>query len=120
MPAPDSHASEPARNEATPGDPAAGRDTGFTLDLSSSDPKRQPEAWRRKRKTASPVLTKIVDLSTPTDAQPKTTTPAASEQKPKAEKRPRKQTRRDAKRPSGNSLADLLDPETLARLRGDD
>ncbi len=107
---------EPDASRAHPG--------GFTLDLSSSEKPKAPESWRRRRKKADPFTTKIIDLSqqpAPKQEKPEPVKPAA--------KKPRKSggaarggSKKGAKpaRPSGGStLADLLDPETLARLRGD-
>jgi hypothetical protein len=96
---------------------------GFTLDLSSGPGAGAPEAWRRKRKQASPILTKVVDLTAPKPA-PAPPNPA----KPAKPKKPASQTRRGEgrsakeeprKKPGGATLADLLDERTLARLRGE-
>lgn len=95
---------------------------GFTLDLSTGKP-QVPEAWRRQRKKADPLTTKIIDLT-----QPKAKPAPEPQSAPKPEK-PRKSVEAKApgkpkpsnkpKRASGGAtLADLLDPETLARLRG--
>jgi hypothetical protein len=106
------------------GKPPAPHAGGFTLDLSSGPSAGQPEAWRRRRKQASPILTKVVDLSTPKPAaEPPPPKPQPSA-RPKAEKpKPPQGEKRREKRekgcpPGGATLADLLDEATLARLRG--
>lgn len=98
---------------------------GFTLDLSSGPAAGQPEAWRRKRKQASPILTKIVDLTAP-KPEPAPPRPEKPPAKPPAQaktpaKPPREKRRDDGsgRKPGGATLADLLDEETLARLRGE-
>ena len=94
---------------------------GFSVDLSTGKAPR-----RRKRKGPPPVVQQTINLSTP--KPPKDETPAASSsagagvsasgrKKGSMSGKPRR-NERSAPR-SGNSLADLLDPETLARLRGD-
>jgi hypothetical protein len=99
---------------------------GFTLDLSSGPSSGQPEAWRRKRKQASPILTKIVDLTAPKPApalpEPQEKTAKARTKPPgHAAKAPREKRPKDARdrKPGGATLADLLDEETLARLRAE-
>ena len=119
---PDSSSPSPERSpeDASTSASRPERAGGFTLDLSSGEAKRQPETWRRKRKTASPVMTKIVDLSTPTDApNPEKPASVPKAEKP-AEKKQGARSKRHSSEASGNALADLLDPETLARLRGGD
>ncbi|HLT46728.1 MAG TPA: hypothetical protein VK002_05815 [Rubricoccaceae bacterium] len=101
---------------------------GFTLDLSSGPAGGQPEAWRRKRKQASPILTKIVDLTAPkpepVPPRPEEPAPKSPPVPPRGEKAPRNEKRRDergrGRKPGGATLADLLDEETLARLRGEE
>ncbi|MDX1530577.1 MAG: hypothetical protein R3362_03545 [Rhodothermales bacterium] len=88
---------------------------GFTLDLSSKKKAQAPEQWRRQRKKADPLTTKIFDLT-----QPKAP-PEPPKPEPKAERKPKGPAKKKGKpkRPAGGAtLADLLDPETLARLRG--
>jgi hypothetical protein len=78
---------------------------GFTLDLSAG----RTQA-RRRRKTQA-VVTETIDLSTKTKPapapQPAVPPAAAAADGPARGRR------------EGHSLADLLDPETLARLRGE-
>lgn len=123
-PPPDDRRDTP--DEADSGPSAAKKDDhagGFTLDLSSGASAGQPETWRRKRKQASPILTKIVDLSAPKPS-PEPPRPAAAKAPSAAATPPRGRKRDDergrGKKPSGATLADLLDEETLARLRGED
>lgn len=98
--------------------------TGFTLDLSSG---KAPSRRKRKRKGPVAVVQQTINLSTPKSekpAEPKAeASQAAKESKPTTTRRSNgtpsgKRKERSAPR-SGNSLADLLDPETLARLRGE-
>ncbi len=108
-----------ARDDDAPPEAASPRPGGFVLDLSSSDgtPSTEPASWKRKRKQASPILTKIVDLTAP--PSPKAPAPVEA----KAPPAPRSEKKAKKPRPSrggGATLADLLDPETLARLRGED
>ena len=92
---------------------------GFSVDLSTGKAPR-----RRKRKGPPPVVQQTINLSTP--KPPKEEPPIASSSPAKrgdgrTKGSPSGKARRKG-RPaprSGNSLADLLDPETLARLRGD-
>jgi hypothetical protein len=69
---PDAFHPEDRPDASEPDAPAkkAGHAGGFTLDLSSGHAGGQPEAWRRKRKQASPILTKIVDLTAPKPEAP--------------------------------------------------
>lgn len=84
---------------------------GFTLDLSTGKP-AAPSA--PKRKGAVPVVQQTVNLSTSKpEAAPE---PPAEPTKPKPE---RSKGKGGGRPRSGSTLADLLDPETLARLRGE-
>ena len=97
--------------------------TPFSVDLSTG---KAPT--RRKRKGPPPVVQQTINLSTP--KPPKDEAPVASPTPPAAKSRsnggrgrgsassPGRRNERPAPR-SGNSLADLLDAETLARLRGE-
>ena len=96
----------------------------FSVDLSTGKPPR-----RRKRTGPPPVVQQTINLSTP--KPPKDEAPSASpatgasaerssggrKTKGSTSGEPRRGSRPAPR--SGNSLADLLDPETLARLRGD-
>jgi len=124
LPPDDRHDAPDDAGPDAPSPKKEGHAGGFTLDLSSGPSAAQPEAWRRKRKQASPILTKIVDLTAPKPApqpaQPapeEKATPQGHASKPRRDKR-----REDARggKPSGATLADLLDEETLARLRGEE
>ncbi len=83
------------------------------LDLSTG---KKSTGRKKAAKGFAPVVQQTINLSTPkpekTEAEsgsvPKRTGSAKAE-KEKGNRRPRSQ---------GNSLADLLDPETLAKLRG--
>lgn len=118
---------EAAASEQAKPEPSALRTNPFqVVDLSSPDGGRsstEPTSWKRKRKQASPILTKIVDLSaqTPPKAEAKTAPPKAKPQRASAPKgKPKGKSDTRSPRGGGSTLADLLDPETLARLRGDD
>ena len=92
---------------------------GFTLDLSSSKPSsKAPADWRRKRKQADPFTTKVFDLTQPSEPVPPPK-PKPAKAKPKAKKSDSKRSGTPKRASGGSALADLLDPETLARLRGD-
>lgn len=97
---------------------------GFTLDLTSKKKASAPKSWRRRRKMADPLTTKIFDF-TQAKAQPEPPKPKADserEAKPASKPGPKKSTKKGKPKRSagGATLADLLDPETLARLRGDE
>lgn len=91
----------------------------FTLDLSTG---KAPT--RRKRKGPPPVVQQTINLSTPKpapEAESPTAPapPTANAGRPKGSKAsgaPR--DRSTGPKAGGTSLADLLDPDTLARLRG--
>ncbi|MEO0559241.1 MAG: hypothetical protein AAF170_13775 [Bacteroidota bacterium] len=108
----DSHAAD-----SSPSPPS--EDQGFTLDLSTG---KAPSRRKRKRKGPAPVVQQTINLSTPKSEKPPEPD-ASSSTSPGTSKAPGKPTRKRRKeRPaprSGNSLADLLDAETLARLRGE-
>lgn len=105
---------------------------GQTVDFSTG----KAPVGRRKPAAASlgagPVVRETLDLSTATPAPPEAAPPASGPSasgappKPKGGGKPRDagkpkrtdQPGRGRPKPTGNSLADLLDPETLARLRG--
>jgi hypothetical protein len=125
--APREDASSP--REAVSAGNAPVRPESFIVDLSSGPSKAKPAAWKRRQKQASAVFTKVMDLSSPAPQAPERTKAAAPPQKnavakataapSKKQGKPRENTRRENARPSGGAtLADLLDPETLARLRG--
>lgn len=107
--APPPHPDPPAGGPTpeAPG-PARGHAGGFTLDLSRNTP------GKRKRKGPAPLVTRTIDLST------KKAAPAPPQPPPKAEPPPKAPRREKGGGPprGGATLADLLDPETLARLRG--
>ena len=104
---------------------------GRTLDMSTG---KAPAPRRRKSAAASlgpgPVVRQTVDLSTdtpPAGAPAAEAAPRASAPPPGPKKgrggRPDKRDKRDASGRGGpassaTSLADLLDPDTLAKLRG--
>ena len=109
-------------NTPSPSDASSSGDApkGFTLDLSTGKPPS-----RRKRKTKGPVavVQQTINLSTPKPAKPDelAKAPKAARQPPRGKQSGAsggKRQDRPAPR-TGNSLADLLDPETLARLRGE-
>lgn len=83
------------------------------LDLSSEKPGK---AKRKKTlKGVAPVVQKTVNLST----KKENTEAVESKQKGKSQKSKSDKSRRKRKpRSTGSSLADLLDPETLAKLKG--
>lgn len=97
---------------------------GQTLDFSTG----KAPTTRRKPAVASlgagPVVRQTLDLSTGKPPQPEApptpAAPRAPAPKPTGS-RTRDAGKRDRGRPSssGSSLAELLDPETLARLRGE-
>lgn len=106
-------------NESAPETPPA---RGFTLDLSGAGTRP------RKKKGAPALVTRTINLSTPKPAPPpepeapeaKAPRPAAPTPTPTPRKGPGRDERaRTPRREGGHSLADLLDPETLARLRGE-
>ena len=96
---------------------------GSTLDLSTGKPPR-----RRKRTGPPPVVQQTINLSTkPAATAPaETPTPSAAKEGPatKGGKKPKPSSKRSKRgappASASSSLADLLDPEVLARLRGDD
>ncbi|MEM6327107.1 MAG: hypothetical protein AAF791_08315 [Bacteroidota bacterium] len=98
---------------------------GFTINLASGvAPGSRP---RKNRKSAAPkaVVQKTINLSTPKPARDKTNEPTASAHKSKQTGKKKSKGRggpkgqAKGKRPSsGTSLADLLDPEVLAKLKG--
>ncbi|MDX1418974.1 MAG: hypothetical protein R3181_03310 [Rubricoccaceae bacterium] len=123
-PPPDGRRDTPDDTEAaSPNAEAEDHAGGFTLDLSSGTTGRPPEGWRRKRKQASPILTKIVDLTAP-KPPPEASRPAPAQTPPTEAKSPRgkrpERARGGGRKPGGATLADLLDEETLARLRGEE
>ena len=104
-------------------DPTPTDKPAFTLDLSTGKPPS-----KRKRKGPPPVVQQTINLSTPKPAAPEAEAPTASGRPhgpkggskgngPKAGGAPRDRNR--APKAAGTSLADLLDPDTLARLRGE-
>ena len=105
--------SNPPDSDPTPGE------KGYTLDLSKKPGTSRPEGWDRKRRGASPITTKIIDLSTP-EAKPEPP-PPKKQSGPKGKKSGAKKSggKKRGKPASGSTLADLLDPETLAKLRGE-
>ncbi|MEM1117038.1 MAG: hypothetical protein AAF845_00940 [Bacteroidota bacterium] len=106
-----------ADDSSTDGTPTDGKPS-YSLDLSTGKAPR-----RRKRKGPPPVVQQTINLSTP-----KPEAPPEAEAKPQAASGPKGGRKkgtggtRDRRPPkaAGTSLADLLDPDTLARLRGDD
>ncbi|MFN3595747.1 MAG: hypothetical protein ACK41D_00575 [Rubricoccaceae bacterium] len=129
------HTSPPRSDDAGSGSPpeATRHAGGFTLDLSSG----RPASGKRARKAPLALVQQTINLSTrkaaapaaPAPAAPAPAAPAPAAPAPAApaSKPPRrggsKAGKRDARRdgpPSGgvSTLADLLDAETLARLRG--
>ena len=104
--------------ETPPPDSPDDTPKGFTLDLSTGKPSSRR---KRKRKGPAPVVQQTINLSTPKSEKP---VEPAKEPKASGTPRPKKDNSggRRNERPaprSGTSLADLLDPETLARLRGE-
>jgi len=106
---------------------------GRTLDLSVGPPSRE----RRKPAAASlgagPVVRETLDLSTKTVAPEPTETAPAEAKPPRSGPKPprsgpkpsapkggpdRKRDRGKAPASASSSLADLLDPDVLAKLRG--
>ena len=79
---------------------------GGTLDLSTGKAPR-----RRKRKGPPALVHETINLSTKR-------APAEPAPPPRPERAPRT-PRGKAPKAASSSLADLLDPDTLARLRGD-
>lgn len=110
-------------NAADSSTPAQGDDKGFTLDLSTG---KAPTRRKRKRKGPAPVVQQTINLSTPKSEKP-ADPKADAGPSAKASAKPSRGSKstsggRRKERPaprSGNSLADLLDAETLARLRGE-
>jgi hypothetical protein len=116
----DSNPPEPDRPDDTGSQSHAG---GFTLDLSSKKKPTAPKSWRRQRKKADPLTTKIFDF-TQSKAPPEPPTPEPTpDAKPTSKAKTASKNVAKKSKPkrsaSGSTLADLLDPETLARLRGD-
>lgn len=102
-------------------DPNASNESssGFTLDLSTG---KAPSRRSRKKKGPVAVVQKTINLSTPKSEKPAelANEPATRPSpKPNTSKGSGPRTKRSAAPRSGTSLADLLDPETLARLRGE-
>lgn len=91
---------------------------GFTLDLTSKKKASAPKSWRRQRKKADPLTTKVFDFTQP-KPKPEPPTPD-SEKKTKPTAKKGKKSGKPKRSAGGATLADLLDPETLARLRGGD
>lgn len=126
---PDEQPARPEDAEAPSAPQPKYRAGGFTLDLSKGSTAKAEDApvpRPRKRKGPAPLVQKTINLSTkpaekPSPAQ-QAGPPAAAKAKSRRDKRDgRRDGRKDGnRRPSGTSLADLLDPDTLARLRGDD
>ncbi|MDX1440263.1 MAG: hypothetical protein R3284_10205 [Rubricoccaceae bacterium] len=87
------------------------KQTGRKVDLSTGKSSR-------KKKTldgVAPIIQETINLSTSKQAP----TEAQEQSSPKTDrKRSDKPQKRKKQLSSGNSLADLLDPETLAKLRG--
>jgi hypothetical protein len=125
--------SEPDRPTFTPlpareGDPEVR--AGRTVDFSTG----KAAAPRRKSAAASlgagPVVRETLDLSTARPEPAEAAAPAepaasgaprrgaGGSGKPKRSGEPKGGQKRGRPKPTGNSLAELLDPETLARLRG--
>jgi len=113
-------------NAADTPTPSDSGDKGFTLDLSTG---KAPTRRKRKRTGPAPVVQQTINLSTPksekpvepkADARQLAKDPKGSSKLHRSSKgKPGgRRTERPAPR-SGNSLADLLDAETLARLRGE-
>ena len=89
------------------------RKGGHTVDL-SSDKKGNPK--KKKPKGFAPVVQQTINLSTQKEEPAEPTSPSTSKESAPAKPAKKKESR---KHPSqGNSLADLIDPETLAKLRG--
>lgn len=90
---------------------------GFTLDLSTG----RPATGRpRKRKGPPPVVVQTINLSTKTTTEATPATEPVADTRRDTAPRPTKPSAEKRSRPSsGNSLADLLDEATLARLRGE-
>lgn len=88
----------------------------YSLDLSTGKAPR-----RRKRKGPPPVVQQTINLSTPKpETPPETEAQPASGPKSNGKRGTGKRGDRRPPKAAGTSLADLLDPDTLARLRGDD
>lgn len=114
----------PDSTDATP-PPRSDHAGGFTINLASGTaPGTRP---RRNKKSAAPpaVVQKTINLSTPKPERDKNAPKASASPKKQGQKKGRGGPkgkggkRRDDKRPStGTSLADMLDPEVLAKLRG--
>lgn len=93
---------------------------GSTLDLSTGKPPR-----RRKRKGPLPVVQQTINLSTPKAEAPPPEAPKPTDGDPSNRKKSTssggsgRSKRGSAPTSASSSLADLLDPEVLAKLRGD-
>ena len=99
-------------------DSSNGDKPSYSLDLSTGKAPR-----RRKRNGPPPVVQQTINLSTPKpEVPPEAEATPASVQTSGKKNSKGTGARRDRRPPkaAGTSLADLLDPDTLARLRGDD
>lgn len=127
----------PDSTDATPNAPSPNADRpdgdrqshagGFTINLATgTSPGSRP---RRNKKSAAPppVVQKTINLSTPkpesekTEAKAQGGKPNTNKRKggPKGHAKGKGGKPRGEKRPSsGTSLADMLDPDVLAKLRG--
>ena len=85
---------------------------GFTLDLSAGKPPA-----RRRRKAPPAVVQQTINLST--KPAPASQMPAPAGPPPSAPGPAQPAGRGRPRSGGGHSLADLLDPETLARLRSE-
>jgi hypothetical protein len=105
----------PIRADMSDPDPQPAARPGFTLDLSTGKPGRP----RATRKGPPPVVQQTINLSTKTAAKAPEAPPEPAPTP--AAKQPRGAGPRSGgpARSGGTSLADLLDADTLARLRGE-
>jgi hypothetical protein len=103
----DNHTEEGPKGPDRPTGPRA-HAGGFTLDLSAGKP-----STRRRRKAPPTVVQQTINLSTRPAPESKMPAPATPTPLKPAHPAGKGRPRSDG----GHSLADLLDPETLARLR---
>lgn len=99
-------------------DSSNGDKPSYSLDLSTGKAPR-----RRRRKGPPPVVQQTINLSTPKpEVSPEAEATPASGGTSGEKNGKATGGKRDRRPPkaAGTSLADLLDPETLARLRGND
>jgi len=83
-----------------------------TVDL-STDKEGKP---KKRSKGFAPLVQQTINLSMPKEERPDPKSQYASEKRTPMKQAKKKENREP--RSQGNSLADLLDPETLAKLRG--